>query len=116
MGDHSRHVVDPPPQRPRAPQLLAEAPLDDLLREVGERVRGARGEQQRWRLLLDAVVSLAADLTLDELLTRIVEVAADLAQANAVTADCTASSRTASRPRRPSASGTCPRGTASSGW
>jgi signal transduction histidine kinase len=42
------------------------------------------GDQQRWQLLLDAVVTLAADLTLDDLLQRIVEVAADLAGARYV--------------------------------
>ena len=35
----------------------------------------------RWQLLLDAVVSMAADLSLDDLLSRIVEIAADLAGA-----------------------------------
>ncbi|MFC7493567.1 MULTISPECIES: GAF domain-containing protein [unclassified Nocardioides] len=35
-------------------------------------------KQERWHLLLDAVVSMAADLSLDDLLARIVEVAADL--------------------------------------
>ncbi len=38
-------------------------------------------EQGPWQLLLDAVVTLAADLTLDELLTRIVHIAADLSEA-----------------------------------
>ncbi|MCB8957928.1 MAG: GAF domain-containing protein [Nocardioides sp.] len=38
-------------------------------------------EQARWKTLLDAVVTMAADLSLDELLERIVEVAADLAGA-----------------------------------
>lgn len=37
--------------------------------------------EHRWQLLLDAVVTLAADLTLDELLARITRVAADLAEA-----------------------------------
>ena len=41
-------------------------------------------EQTRWQVLLDAVVTMAADLTLDELLERIVEVAADLADARYV--------------------------------
>lgn len=39
------------------------------------------GEQERWRLLLDAVVTMAAGLSLDDLLTRIVSVASDLAEA-----------------------------------
>jgi len=54
---------------------------DDLLEDVLERVHRARDEQQRWRLLLDAVVSMAADLSLDELLSRVVQIAADLAGA-----------------------------------
>ena len=42
---------------------------------------GSESHDARWQLLLDAVVGMAADLTLDDLLTRIVEVAADLAGA-----------------------------------
>ena len=45
------------------------------------RVHGALDEQAALRLLLDAVVSMAADLTLDGVLTRIVEIARDLAGA-----------------------------------
>ncbi|WP_395695155.1 GAF domain-containing protein [Nocardioides sp.] len=41
-------------------------------------------DQQRWKLLLDAVVTLAADLNIDELLQRIVEIGADLAGARYV--------------------------------
>jgi signal transduction histidine kinase len=55
--------------------------LDDLLREVLDRVHGVLDDRQRWQLLLDAVVTMAADLTLDELLGRIVEIAADLSGA-----------------------------------
>lgn len=77
MADVPRHVVD----QPGPPAELANTSFDDLLRAVMDRVRGALEEQHRWHLLLDAVVSMAADLTLDELLARIVEVAADLAQA-----------------------------------
>lgn len=60
---------------------LDEAPFDELLTEVLDRVKSARDEQVRWRLLLDAVVTMAAGLTLDGLLTRIVEIAGDLADA-----------------------------------
>lgn len=63
---------------------LSGMPLDDLLREVLGRVQGVLDDQQRWQLLLDAVVTMAADLTLDDLLQRIVEVAADLAGARYV--------------------------------
>ena len=43
---------------------------------------GEADEQDgRWQLLLDAVVTLAADLSLDDLLTRITRIAADLAGA-----------------------------------
>jgi len=66
MGDHLGHV---------------EVPFDDPLDEVVGRVNGALEERQRWHLLLDAVVSMAADLSLDDLLDRIVAVAADLAWA-----------------------------------
>lgn len=48
---------------------------------MAARARGVPGEQHRWQLLLDAVVTMAADLSLDDLLTRIVEAAADLAGA-----------------------------------
>ncbi|HEU5036600.1 MAG TPA: GAF domain-containing protein [Nocardioides sp.] len=58
--------------------------FDDLLHEMMSRVHDAQEERARWQLLLDAVVGMAADLTLDELLTRIVEVAADLAGARYV--------------------------------
>lgn len=60
---------------------MSEVGFEDLLTEVIRRVRLARDEQVRWRLLMDAVVTLAADLSLDELLTRIVRIAADLAGA-----------------------------------
>jgi signal transduction histidine kinase len=52
-----------------------------LLRTVLDRVHGVLDEQERWRLLLDAVVTMAADLSLDDLLSRIVRIAADLSGA-----------------------------------
>ncbi|GAA1148254.1 sensor histidine kinase [Nocardioides aquiterrae] len=70
MGDQA----DPAP-------TLTGVGFDDLLREVIDRVHGALDDRARWQLLLDAVVHMAADLSLDELLTRIVEIAADLAGA-----------------------------------
>jgi signal transduction histidine kinase len=60
---------------------LADTGLDDLLREVLLRVHGVLDDRARWRLLLDAVVTMAADLSLDDLLTRIVQIASDLAGA-----------------------------------
>lgn len=60
---------------------LGTAGVEELLDAVHQRVRASREEQARWRLLLDAVVTMAADLTLDDLLGRIVEIAADLAHA-----------------------------------
>ncbi|MCW2854127.1 MAG: hypothetical protein JWM84_3791, partial [Nocardioides sp.] len=60
---------------------LEETGFDDLLREVLSRVHGVLDEQARWQLLLDAVVTMAADLTLDGLLARIVRIASDLAGA-----------------------------------
>src|SRR3546814_951770 len=54
---------------------LAGTGFDELLREVLLRVHGVLDDRARWRLLLDAVVTMAADLSLDDLLTRIVEIA-----------------------------------------
>lgn len=66
----------------RAPRpSLGEADFDDLLREILGRVQGALDERARWELLLDAVVSMAADLSLDGLLDHIVAVASKLAGA-----------------------------------
>ncbi|HWU32750.1 MAG TPA: GAF domain-containing protein [Marmoricola sp.] len=63
------------------PAPLPSQPLDALLQEVLSRVQGILDDQERWRLLLNAVVTLAADLSLDELMRRIVRVAADLSGA-----------------------------------
>jgi two-component system, NarL family, sensor histidine kinase DevS len=63
---------------------LADTAFDELLREVLGRVNEVLEERERWQLLLDAVVSMAAGLSLDELLRRIIEVAADLAGARYV--------------------------------
>jgi signal transduction histidine kinase len=60
---------------------LASVDLDDLLRAVLERVGQVVDDQQRLRLLLDAVVSIAADLSLDSVLERIVRTASELAGA-----------------------------------
>jgi two-component system, NarL family, sensor histidine kinase DevS len=60
---------------------LGEAEFDELLREVLSRVEGVIDEQVRLRLLLDAVVTMAADLTLDGVLARIVSIASSLVDA-----------------------------------
>src|SRR6187431_1703766 len=61
---------------------IAGADFEELLREVLNRVNGALDEQERLRLLLDAVVSMAADLSLDGVLARIVEISRGLTGAN----------------------------------
>ena len=60
---------------------LSGAGLDDLLRELLFRVDGVVRDQRRLRVLLDAVVGIAADLSLDSVLARIVQVASELADA-----------------------------------
>ena len=60
---------------------LGEVEFDDLLREVLSRVQGVLDEQARLRLLLDAVVTMAADLSLDGVLSRIVAIASTLVDA-----------------------------------
>ncbi|MFE6648859.1 GAF domain-containing protein, partial [Nocardioides sp. NPDC057772] len=77
----------PPPRQRRASDdtttesTLRSTPLDELLTEVLDRVTDARDEQVRWRLLLDAIVTMGAGLSIDDLLDRIVEVAQALAGA-----------------------------------
>jgi signal transduction histidine kinase len=63
----------------KRPPSLGSAEFDELLREVLGRVHGVLDERERWELLLEAVGSMAADLSLDALLQRIVEIARDLA-------------------------------------
>ena len=75
-----------PPRQRRGSSSTTEttvhsAPFDELLTEVLDRVTDARDEQVRWRLLLDAIVTMGAGLSLDELLERIVSVAGALAGA-----------------------------------
>lgn len=75
----------PPRQRressPTTETTVHGAPFDELLTEVLDRVTDARDEQVRWRLLLDAIVTMGAGLSIDELLDRIVKVAGALAGA-----------------------------------
>lgn len=60
---------------------LTGAGFEDLVREVQARMQGALDQQARLTLLLDAVVSMAADLTLDGVLARIVLAASRLVDA-----------------------------------
>ena len=60
---------------------LRDVDFDNLLREVLNRVHSALDEQERLRLLLDAVVTMGADLSLDGVLSRIVTVASSLVDA-----------------------------------
>jgi len=66
---------------PASGPVLRDVDFDNLLREVLNRVHSALDEQERLRLLLDAVVTMAADLTLDGVLARIVTVASSLVDA-----------------------------------
>src|SRR4051812_49414005 len=67
--------------RAESEAALSDVEFDDLLREVLGRVQGVLDEQARLRLLLDAVVTMAADLTLDGVLSRIVSIASTLVDA-----------------------------------
>ncbi len=62
-------------------QDLASVELGDLLQEVLSRVHGSLDEQTRLRLLVDAVVTMAADLDLQSVLERIVVIAGQLVDA-----------------------------------
>jgi signal transduction histidine kinase len=65
---------------PRSP-ALDDVEFDELLREVLSRVQGVLDEQSRLRLLLDAVVTMTSDLSLDGVLTRLVTIAKTLVDA-----------------------------------
>jgi signal transduction histidine kinase len=60
---------------------LAGAGLDDLLRELLQRAGQFMDDQRRLGLLLDGVVSISSDLSLDGVLRRIVETASELVDA-----------------------------------
>jgi signal transduction histidine kinase len=70
-----------PDERADPPATLDDADVDQLLTEVIGRVHGVADERARWELLLEAVVTMAADLSLDGLLERIVAIASRLAGA-----------------------------------
>ncbi|MGH4006687.1 MAG: hypothetical protein ACRDTH_00700 [Pseudonocardiaceae bacterium] len=55
--------------------------IDELLRELVDRADEVLGAQARLRGLLDAVVTIATDLSLPAMLRRIVQAACDLADA-----------------------------------
>jgi len=62
-------------------RLLREADFEELVHEVEARMQGAIDQRERLELLLDAVVTMAADITLDGVLSRIVEIASRLVDA-----------------------------------
>ena len=106
-------------------ETVAGADFEDLLREVLNRVNGALDEQKRLRLLLDAVFSMGADLSLDGVLARIVEIARELTGADYAALGvsrtparrrvCEPSSTREWIPSRSRRSGPCPQATACSG-
>jgi signal transduction histidine kinase len=74
--------VSPESSRPSAAlSPLARARFDELLQELLLRVGDVIDAQERLRGLLDAVVVIARDLTLDRVLDRIVRAASQLADA-----------------------------------
>lgn len=60
---------------------LDQVDFEDLVRAVLDRMHGALDQQARLQLLLDAVVAISADLSLDGVLSRIVAIASRLAGA-----------------------------------
>ncbi|MFC5730847.1 MULTISPECIES: GAF domain-containing protein [Nocardioides] len=60
---------------------LDEVEFEELVRAVLDRMHGALDQQARLQLLLDAVVAISADLSLDGVLSRIVAIATSLADA-----------------------------------
>jgi signal transduction histidine kinase len=77
--------VSPTTPRPGSPSAaltpLSRARLDELLGELLQRVEEVMTTQDRLRGLLDAVVGIATDLSLDSVLERIVRAACQLADA-----------------------------------
>jgi signal transduction histidine kinase len=63
------------------PVDLDEVEFEDLVRAVLDRMHGALDQQARLQLLLDAVVTISADLSLDGVLARIVAIASRLVDA-----------------------------------
>ncbi|MCR1783269.1 GAF domain-containing protein [Nocardioides carbamazepini] len=63
------------------PADLDEVEFEDLVRAVLDRMHGALDQQARLQLLLDAVVTISADLSLDGVLSRIVAIVSRLVDA-----------------------------------
>jgi signal transduction histidine kinase len=82
MDRDASHDELPPPSAPPGPSAalgsLTGADLTDLLTEVLHRVGQVIDDQRRLQLLLDAVVAIAGDLSLDGVLRRIVRSASEL--------------------------------------
>lgn len=68
-------------RRPPVPPDLTDVDFDELVVAVRDRMHGAVEQQTRVQLLLDAVLSISADLSLDGVLSRMVEIAMRLAGA-----------------------------------
>ncbi|HWI42392.1 MAG TPA: GAF domain-containing protein [Nocardioides sp.] len=60
---------------------LDDVEFEELMRAVLDRMHGALDHQARLQLLLDAVLAISADLSLDGVLSRIVAIASRLADA-----------------------------------
>ncbi|HWJ10347.1 MAG TPA: GAF domain-containing protein [Nocardioides sp.] len=60
---------------------LDDVDFEDLVRAVLDRMHGALDQQARLQLLLDAVLTISADLSLDGVLSRIVAIASRLVDA-----------------------------------
>ena len=80
-GDAGPLAATSPPEPSAALAALAAAGLDELLAELHQRVGRVGLEQHRMHLLLDAVVALTGDHSLESLLRRITETAAHLVEA-----------------------------------
>lgn len=66
---------------PARPVDLGAVEFEELVREVRDRMHGAIDQQARLQLLLDAVLTISADLSLDGVLSRIVAIASRLVDA-----------------------------------
>lgn len=70
-----------PGRRAGRPADLDGVEFEDLVHAVLDRMHGALDQQARLQLLLDAVVTISADLSLDGVLSRIVAIASRLVDA-----------------------------------
>jgi signal transduction histidine kinase len=76
--DGSADSAEGSPLGTARPVELGDVSVERLLHEAVTRVRSARDEQARWRVLLDAVIEMAGDVSREELLGHIVKVASEL--------------------------------------